>query len=102
MSEKKGGCLKGLFVFIVAPLIVTIISGLVFEWYRSRTPAAPLAGTAVATAATSPAAMMIIGKWNVDKSSVIYGEKSVEFTATGQMIRTTSAVIRGDNSTNYK
>jgi hypothetical protein len=101
MSEQKGGCLRGLFALVIAPLIVTVAAGLVFEWYRSRdkTPVPP----AVANPkALSPVATMIIGKWNVDKQSTIYGEKSVEFTATGQMIRTTTAVIRGDNSTDYK
>ena len=114
MSDGKGSKWKGLFALIIAPLIVTVISGLIFEWYRGRAnneqpiavAAGPGAGATISATApaknVSPVAMMIIGKWNVVKNSTVYGEKSVEFTANGQMIRTTSAIIRGDNSTNYK
>ena len=101
MSGGKGSALKAVFAFIIAPLIVTVISGLIFEWYRAR-PDKTVGASATVTPSksASPVSLMIIGKWSKENSSM-FGERSVEFTDSGQIIRTTEA-FSPQKSTNYK
>jgi hypothetical protein len=115
-GKSSFGWFKILVLFILTPLVLTVVGGLLVEWLKptflgtAPTSVTPNGGTSTASAPAfqDPAQFrkantlkLLVGKWNVIETATIYGDKEVEFTPNGQLIRTTNLIAYGNITSSY-